>query len=95
MVSCISLFLTGKTAKYLDQIDLFWFVDPSKFRFSTSLRQTLQWRIALPELREAGTLSELFLVEEQSILILLDVMSKPDGCKSAQMLISTIVCLKS
>jgi hypothetical protein len=83
MVGCISLFLTGKTAKYLDQIDLFWFVDPSKFRFPTSLQQTLQWRIALAELREAGTLPGLFLVEEQSIWILLDIMSKPDGCKNA------------
>jgi hypothetical protein len=83
MVGFISLFRTGKTIKHLDQIDLFWFVDTSKFRFSMSFRQTLQSRIALPELPEAGALSELFLVKKQSIRILLDVMSKPDGCKSA------------
>jgi hypothetical protein len=50
--------------------------------------------MAVRELREPGTLPEFFLVEEQSIRLLLDVMSKPDGRKPPQMLTSTIVCLK-
>jgi hypothetical protein len=44
-------------------------------------QQTFEGCIALPELREAATLSELLLIEEQSIWRLLDIMSEATGCK--------------
>jgi hypothetical protein len=65
----------------MDQIDLFWFIDLSKLCVLSPPRSTPQWRVALPKLHEAGTLSELFLIEEQSLWILLDIISEPDGCK--------------
>jgi hypothetical protein len=45
------------------------------------LRQTLEWHLALAELHETGTSSELFLIEEQSIRNLVDVMNESIGCK--------------
>jgi hypothetical protein len=65
------------------QIDLFRFVDPFNLYRSPALRQTFQWRIAIPNLGEAGTLSELFLIKKYSVRTLLDVMSEPDGCKGS------------
>jgi hypothetical protein len=41
-----------------------------------SLRQTRQWHIALREFEKIRTLSELFPVEEQSIWILVNLMSE-------------------
>jgi hypothetical protein len=77
MVDLISLFLDVKKIAYLDEIDLFWFtIHPSKSCLLLSLRQTLQWHIALPEFQEAQTSAKLCLVEEQSIRILVHVMGE-------------------
>jgi hypothetical protein len=76
MVGLISLFLDVKKIGYIDEIDLLWFVNASKSCLLPSVRQTLQWQFALPEFEEARILSELFLVEEQSIRILVNVMSE-------------------
>jgi hypothetical protein len=89
------LFLDVKKIAYIDEIDLFWFVNPFKSCLLPSLRQTLQSHITLPEFGEARTLSELFLVEEQSIRILVNMISEPNGGKASHMSTSTIVCLKS
>jgi hypothetical protein len=75
MVGQISLFVDVEKIGYVDEIDLFWFINPSKSCLLPLIRQTLQWQIALPELEEARTLSEPFLVEEQSIRILVNIMS--------------------
>jgi hypothetical protein len=72
----ISLFLDVKKAGYIDEIDLFCFVNLFKSYLLPSLQQTLGWHIALPEFGEARALSELFLVEEQSMLSLVKVMSE-------------------
>jgi hypothetical protein len=64
------------------QIDLFRFIDPLKLCVLLPPRQTPQSRVALPMLHEAGILSEFFLIEEQSVWTLLDIMSEPDGFKS-------------
>jgi hypothetical protein len=76
MVSFISLFLDIKKIGYINEIDLFWFVNPLKSCLLPSLRQILQWHIALPEFEEAQTLSEFFLIEKQSIRILVNVMNE-------------------
>jgi hypothetical protein len=65
----------------MGEIDLFWFVDPSKLCFLQILRQTLHWGSAFPYLHEARPLSQLFLIEEPSIRILLHVISEPYGQK--------------
>jgi hypothetical protein len=75
----MSLFLAGKIARILVQIDLFWFVNPSKLDPLTPRRQALQRRVALPELHEAATLSELFLIEKQSVWIFGNVMDELNG----------------
>jgi hypothetical protein len=64
MVGRISFFLDIKKAENMDQIDLFWLVDPSKPWLLPSPRQTLQSQVALPEFEEPLTLSELFRIEE-------------------------------
>jgi hypothetical protein len=75
MIGLISLFPDVKKIGSIDEIDLFWSVNPSiRICLLPSLRQALQWHIALPEFEEAWTLSELFLIEEQSIWILVNVM---------------------
>jgi hypothetical protein len=51
--------------------------------YSPLFPYTLEGCIALPELHEAATLSELFLVEEQSIRYLIDVMNEANGCKDS------------
>jgi hypothetical protein len=79
MVDCISLFRAGKIARILDQIDLFWFINPPKPGLLMPRGQILQKRVALPELHEAATLSELFLIEKQSVWILGNVMGESNG----------------
>jgi hypothetical protein len=79
MVGRMSLFLSGKIARILDQIDLFWFINPPKLDLLTSRRQTLERHVAPPELHAAATLSELFLIEKQSVWTLCNDMGEPNG----------------
>jgi hypothetical protein len=65
----------------MDQINLFWFIDSSKLCVLPPPRQIPQWRLALPQLHEPETLSELFLIEEQSVWTLFDVTSECDEYK--------------
>jgi hypothetical protein len=51
-------------ASFLDQTDLFWFVNPSKLGLSTPRRETLQGHVTRPEFQEAVTLPELLFIEE-------------------------------
>jgi hypothetical protein len=79
MADRVSLFLAGKIAKIFDQIELFWFVNPPKSNLLIPRRQTLESRVTLPELHEAATLSEFFLIKKQSIGILDNIMSQSNG----------------
>jgi hypothetical protein len=74
-----SLVLAAKTIKDWDQIDLLWFVNPSKLWLSPSFRQTRQAWIALAELLESATLWELFRIGEQSGRHLPDFMNESNG----------------
>jgi hypothetical protein len=67
----------------MHQIDLFRVVDPSKLCRFPVLRRTLQRRVALPKHDEAGTLSELFLIEKESVRTFLDVINEFDSCKGS------------
>jgi hypothetical protein len=66
----------------MDQTDLFRLIDPSKFRFSPLLQQIRLRCMTLAELCEEMILSELLLIEEQSIRNLVDMMNEPNGYKS-------------
>jgi hypothetical protein len=60
MVGRISSVLDIKKRWNMDEIDSFWFLDLFELCALPLPRQTLQWRIALSQLHEAGTLSELY-----------------------------------
>jgi hypothetical protein len=79
MVGLISLFLAIQKTKTMDQMNLFSLVDPAKPCLLPSPRQTVHWHVAFPKFEEASALPELFLIEEQFIWLMADVIAKTDG----------------